>query len=116
MVVIPFLDHLISELSSRFDAHTKKVSMIQGLLPVRVTSESSVLHIQEAVDFYKDDLPNADIIDEEFHIWKRRWLSVPSESRPQSISETLKVITPESVTNIFMLLKLFATLPLSCCK
>ena len=28
VVVIPFLDHLISELTSRFDAHAKKASMI----------------------------------------------------------------------------------------
>lgn len=56
MVVIPFLDHLITELTSRFDAHAKKASMIQGLLPVRITSESSVLDIEEAIEFYKDDL------------------------------------------------------------
>ena len=30
-VVIPLLDHLITELTSRFDAHTKKAAMIQGL-------------------------------------------------------------------------------------
>ena len=38
------------------------------------------------------------------------------QNRPHSISETLKVCMPESVPNIFTLLKLFATLPLSSCS
>ena len=116
VVVIPFLDHLISELTSRFDAHAKKASMIQGLLPKRLSSRSSTVDIEEAVQFYKDDLPNADIIDEEFYIWKQRWLPIPLQNRPQSLSETLKASTPESVPNIFTLLRLFATLPLSSCS
>ena len=116
VVVIPFLDHLISELTSRFDAHAKKASMIQGLLPMRLSSQSSTVDIEEAVQFYKDDLPNADIIDEEFYIWKQRWLPIPLQNRPQSLSETLKVSTPESVPNIFTLFRLFATLPLSSCS
>ena len=113
IVVIPLLDHLITEFTSRFDAHTKKAAMIQGLLPVRLSLESSVQNIQEAIAFYKNDLPNADIFDEEFYIWKCRWLSVAVQNRPHSISETLKVCMPEIVPNIFTLLRLFATLPLS---
>ena len=76
-IFIPFLDHLISELTSRFDVHANKASMIQGLLLVRLSPQSSAFDIEEAVEFYKDDLPNAEIIDEEFYIWKRRWLSIP---------------------------------------
>ena len=59
VVVIPFLNHLITELTSRFDAHAKKASMIQGLLPMRLSSQSSTVDIEEAIQFYKDDLPNA---------------------------------------------------------
>ena len=74
------------------------------------------MDIDEAVQFYKDDLPNADIIDEEFYTWKQRWLPIPLQNRPQSLSETLKASTPESAPNIFTLLRLFATLPLSSCS
>ena len=102
VVIIPFLDHLISELTSRFDAHAKKASMIQGLLPKRLSSRSSTVDIEEAVQFYKDDLPNADIIDEEFYICKQRWLPIPLQNRPQSLSERLKASTPESVPNIYL--------------
>ena len=115
-VTIPFLDHLISDLSSRFDLHTKRAASLQGLLPTRITPDSSVQDIQEAATFYADDLPNASIIDEEFHLWKSRWLSVPQKDRPQTLSESLRQCCPHSLPNIFVLLKLFATLPLSFCS
>ena len=90
--------------------------MIQGLLPKRITSQSPAIDIEEAVQFYKDDLPNADIIDEEFYIWKQKWSPIPLQNRPQSLSDTLKVSLSESVPNVFTLLRLFATLPLSSCS
>ena len=40
-VTTPFLDHLISELSFRFDEHTKKAALGQHLLPARIISSSS---------------------------------------------------------------------------
>ena len=85
-MTIPFLDHLISDLLSRFDVHTKRAASLQGLLPTRITPDSSVQDIQEAATFYAGDLPNASILDEEFHIWKSRWLSVPQKNRPQTLS------------------------------
>ena len=115
-VTIPFLDHLISDLSSRFDLHTNRAASLQGLLPTRITWNSSVQDIQEAGTFYADDLPNASIIDAEFHLWKSRWLSVPQKDRPQTLSESLRQRCPQSLPNIFVLLKLFATLPLSSCS
>jgi hypothetical protein len=108
--VIPFLDHLINELSSRFDVHIKRAATIQRLLPERITSNSSVDDIQEAVDFYTNDLPNVEIIDEELHIWKCRWVAISPPDRPQTLSESLKKCSLESIPNIFMLLKLFAKL------
>ena len=113
-VTIPFLDHLISDLSSRFDVHTKRAASLQGLLPTRITPSSSVCDIQDAVTFYTDDLPNAGIVDEEFELWK--WCSVLPKDRPQTLSESLRKCCPQSLPNIFVLLKLFATLPLSSCS
>ena len=115
-IVIPFLDHLINEITCRFDTHTKQVASIQGLLPVRITSDFPLLDIQEAIDFYTSDLPNAEVIDEEVHIWKSRWLSSSLQERPQTLSDSLKVCSPETLPNLFTLLKLFATLPLSSCS
>lgn len=115
-VIVPFLDHLISDLSSRFNKHAKQVASLQGLLPIKLTPASSVRDIEQAVAFYYSDLPNASILDEEFHLWKVKWLSVSSKDRPQTITACLKNCSLHTFPNIFNLLKLFATLPLSSCS
>ena len=76
VVAIPFLDHLVSDVSSRFTHHCKQVAALQELLPINSTEDTSISKIKEAIDFYADDLPNASIIDEEFCRWKSRWLPV----------------------------------------
>ena len=113
VVIIPFLDHLISNLSYRFDAHMKQAAGIQRLIPTNITEELVTCNIR-AVNFYKDDLQNPDVIDEELHRWKLKWLAMPLKDRPQNLSSTLK--ESGSFPNIFTLLKLFATLPLTSCS
>ena len=113
-MTIPFLDHIISNLSYRFDAHMKQAATIQKLIPIYITEELMFNNIIEATNFYKDDLTNPDVIDEELHRWKMKWLSVLTDDRPQLLSHALKECS--SFPNIFILLKLFATLPLSSCS
>ena len=40
-IIIPFLDHLISDISTRFTAHGKTAASIQELLPNSITLTSS---------------------------------------------------------------------------
>ena len=67
------------------------------------------------MDFYGADLPNPDIVDEEYAWRKRKWVNTPAQSRPQSLRDCL---APGVCTmpNIRILLQLFATLPLSTCS
>jgi len=51
---------------------------------------SSFNNIEEAVAFYTADLPNPLIMNEEFCWWKTKWLAIPRENHPESISESLK--------------------------
>ena len=89
---------------------------MQGLLPIHITSNSSFSDIESAASFYSDDLPNAGILDEEFHRWKVGWLEVAPKERPQTLSEALKLCSPDNLPNVYTLMKLFATLPLSSCS
>ena len=106
-VAIPFLDHLISHISSRFSTHSKQAYSLQGLLPVNITVNTSIVVLNDAIVFYSDDLPNPNIIDEEFCRWKTKWLAVKLQDRPETISGTLKQCCPTSLPNIFTLLKAF---------
>ena len=68
--------------------------------------------LRPPLNLYSDDLPNAGILDEEFHRWKVRWLEVAPKERPQTLSEALKLCSPDNLPNVYTLMKLFATLPL----
>ena len=82
VVIISFLDHLISNLLYRFDAHMKQAAGIQRLIPTNIMEELTTYNIREAINFYKDDLQNPDVVDEELHCWKLKWLDMPIEDRP----------------------------------
>ena len=114
-VAIPFLDHLISDISSRFFTHSKQAASLQGLLPLNITVNTSIVDLDEAIVFYSDDPPNPNILDEELCRWKTKWLAVKLQDRPETISDTLKQCGLTSLPNIFTLLKLFGTIPLSSC-
>ena len=116
IVLIPFLDHLLSDLSSRFHHHVKQASQLQSLLPSKITSTTSINDISDAIQFYNDDLPNPLIMDEEFLVWKSKWLSVQAQERPTTLQDCLKQCSQTTLPNIFCLLKLFATLPVSSCS
>ena len=115
-VVISFLDHLITELSSRFEAHVKQAASLQSLLPAMIKPCSSITYIEQAISFYADHLPNVDIVDEEFHVWKSRWLAIPVLDRPKTLACAMKQCSPQSLPNIFTLLKPPTTLLLSSCS
>ncbi len=40
--------------------------------------------IQPAIDFYSNDLPNVNVV-EELHSWKSRWLQIPADKHPQTL-------------------------------
>ena len=115
-VVIPFLDYHISDISSRFSTHSKQAASLQGLLPVNITVNTSIVDLNEAIVFYSDDLPNPSILDEELCHWKTKWLAVKLQDRPETISDTLKQCCLTSLPNSFTLLKLFGTIPLRSCS
>ena len=105
-IAIPFLDHLITELSSRFEAHAKQAASIQSLLPAMIKRCSSLSDIEQAISFYVDDLPNVDIVDEElFHVWKSQWLAIPLLDRPKTLACAMKQCSPQSLPNIFYTIK-----------
>ena len=81
-VAIPFLDHLISDISSRFSTHSKHAASLEGLLPVNITVNTSIVDLNEAIVFYSDDFSNSNILDEELCRWKTKWLVVKLQDRP----------------------------------
>ena len=61
----------------------KKVSSLQ-VLPVKINPASPTKFIKAAIEFYSDDLPNPNVFDEEFVVWKLKWLQAPLQQRPET--------------------------------
>ena len=81
-ISIPFLDHLIADITSRFTNHTKQAATLQGLLPHNITPSSYLLSsMNEAISFYCDDLPN--VVDEELFRWKSKMVAGPQRRSPE---------------------------------
>ena len=106
-VAIPFLDYLISDISSRFSTHSKQAASLQGLLPVNTTVNTSIVDLNEAIVFHSDDLPNPNILDEELCRWKTQWLAVKLQDRPEAISDTLKQCCLTWLPNMFYITQAF---------
>ena len=51
-ITIPFLDQLISDITSRFTSHCKPAASLQNLVPINISNETDIGSLQEAVNFY----------------------------------------------------------------
>ena len=70
------LDHLLSEMESRFSSHQKTallgLSLIPSLMVTLSTEEYTTKSIQLA-DMYREDLPSPDCVQSELHCWRLKW-------------------------------------------
>ncbi|CAM4641816.1 unnamed protein product [Leuciscus chuanchicus] len=72
--------------------------------------------ISEVVQLYQDDLPSPELIDQELKCWTLKWQNKPSEQRPTSCAEAIKQCDALIYPNIFKLLKIASTLPVTSCE
>ena len=114
-VAVPFFDHIISELDDQFSSLTLRVSKLLGLVP-SVIQESRVTaqQLTGLVDLYKDDLPSPQLFSSEFQRWKI--MVQNGRIAADSCASSLKACDPDDFPNLYMLLKIAATLPVTTCE
>ena len=111
-LTIPLLDHLITELDTRFDkASSQNIIEFIHLLPSEITSQVTAL-----LRFY-EDIPLQSAFDSEFTIWKHKWenqtqLASELNTPEKALSHTDKDFFP----NIHVLLNIMASLPVTSCE
>ena len=117
--MIPFLDHVIQQLTERFDDTHKKIVKLLGLVPQSMCSSGfgRVVpdELNELVEIYQNDLPVPDLFAVEYASWVRYWES-KKDKLPDTLQESLKECDPERFRNIFVLLKIALTLPVTTCE
>ena len=122
IITIPVLDHLISELDTRFSKHQQ--TALQGLYLVpSVLTTLEVEEISSKVcqleDMYGDDLPHPSSLRSELHCWHLKWKQQEEEHGRCSLPTTPSISLPHASSlfpNIKVLLLILCTLPVTSCS
>ena len=119
---IPLLDHLLSEMRSRFSSHQQTALLGLSLVPsvlVTIPAEEVSTKISQFVDMYVGDLPSPNCVDSELHCWQMKWQQQLKDHGPNilpsTLSETLRHTTC-MYSNITTLVKILCTLPVTTCS
>ena len=92
-LTIPILDHLNSELDTRFDAGcSQNLLEFMQLLPFEVVKTTSLLRPEKfssLLQLYGSDLPSVNSFDVELDLWQNKWTGDPEQAK--------ELDTPESV-------------------
>ena len=113
-LAIPLLDCIISELDSRFSSLSRSASKVLQLVPT-IVLDGEKQDLNDLVAMYESDLVDKYLVDQELMLWKRKWAQCSPEERPDSLGTALQQCDEERFPNIFRLLKIGCTLPITSC-
>jgi hypothetical protein len=109
---IPLLDHLVSEMRSRFDKEGRTCADIFILVPavvVKLDYDELVGQALEKLLFWQDDLPTPTSLKSELKEWKHYWET--REDVPKNLVNCLNQTDRDMFPNIHVLLRIGCTLP-----
>lgn len=124
VITIPVLDHLNSELKTRFDMDSVNAYYGLSIVPSKMIALVNSFQSGQQTwkekfkifaNLYEDDIPNPLALDAELELWQKYWESFQG-SRPDSDGSTLKALNFDSFNNIKVALRLLATLPVTSCE
>ncbi|XP_065683294.1 52 kDa repressor of the inhibitor of the protein kinase-like [Hydra vulgaris] len=115
VITIPFLDHLSSQIQLRFS--NKNIAVYNGFFAM----PTNVLIVAEwrsnfllFSNEYEDELPEPRYIMTELNMWEDYWRSVKN-SLPTTLTKLLPLIDRITFPNIFTLIQILATIPVTTC-
>ena len=86
---------------------------MSNFIPDRV-ADVIVEDMKRIFEKYKSILPDSlDTCMIEFYRWQRKWNSIPKQDCPSSVVEALKSCNSDLYPNIYILLKVFASIPVT---
>ena len=112
-IAIPLLDHIILELEEQFSNSSLVATSVMGLVPSVLCTKD--INLQQAVEMYAGDLPS-ELMDMELRMYKYQWSSLPAAERPPSLAKAIKECDRQVFPNIWTLLQIACTLPVTSCE
>ena len=113
-LAIPFVDHIIVQLESRFSCLSKQSASLLGLVPSVMCRKD--IDITEAANLYDSDLPSPELLRSELFRWKQKFVSLQPDQRPSSCASALKQCDKDFFPNVHVLLRIACTLPCTSCE
>lgn len=138
---IPLLDHIISELDTQFNSTllyknskliliaisfqlyiglTLTASKILCLIPsILCDTRNASLDLKSIVDAYSSDMPSLELLEAEVFRWKttmERKYNNEVRKMPSTFKKAKECFDPTYYPNIYVLLKIFATIPATSCE
>ena len=115
-LTIPFLDHMVQELTSRFsNSQQQCIPMGQSIVPEKMKRNTEwKVNFKKFSDTYSCDLPSEHSLNAELDMWEMFWNDRPDA--PSTSQETLKVTDNEIFPNIAVMLKVLCTIPVTTCE
>ncbi|KAK4885303.1 hypothetical protein RN001_001574 [Aquatica leii] len=111
-IFIPWLDSFLANITERFCKHKNILKGFMCLLPSgSLSSEQEREQFLNIATFYQEDLDcnNALTITPEFELWYHKFKD-SSEPLPRNAIDALNVCNKDIFSNIFIFIKIFATL------
>lgn len=109
-IFLPFLDHIITQIGSRFDGICYVIAL-EGVIPAYLDKYVDA-EILESSAIYQKDIPGSTMqLTAELRIWRRKWQGQQSisKSATAAIKECNKLFFP----NLNVLLHIFTVLPVT---
>ena len=106
-------------MTHRFNKFNCKAAKSLILTPSVLCSEKFKENVDISPTLDEEDLKNEedlikrDVVDQEHLLWRRKWLAVASKDWPDKLAKAVKKCDAERFPNLFVLLKMACTLPIT---
>ena len=115
VVTLPFLDHITSQIHTRFSK--SNVISLDGFyaFPAKVVSHVDwKAKVVNFLNHYRDDLPEPRYIETELGMWEEYWQQ-SVDSCPSTLADLLPKIDKLTFPNLYTALQILATTPVTTC-
>nr|XP_055048148.1 52 kDa repressor of the inhibitor of the protein kinase-like [Misgurnus anguillicaudatus] len=109
---LPFIDHVTTELRTRF-AESNEPALLAAFLVPKALPQLSEEKEDLLLSWYKEDLPQPDAAKQEIHRWKHCFQNF-TDPLPEIAQETLQNM--DFYSNIQCILCIYLTLPVTTCS
>jgi hypothetical protein len=111
---IIFLDHFTSKLKQRFVLHQKLLSNLSVVPLAKIVSvDLKALNLESLVELHGDILPEPHCLKQEIELWCINRENVSVSERPTCAVSSLQAGDTTFFPNVFLLLAVLVTLPVS---